>query len=99
MPHAEPSNYSKTHYAGADLGILKGGGGGGGGPAEVSSKEGGGGGGQPLTRGQFVLQINKIFSKGVRTPWTPHLDLPLLCSEMRETVWVHCVKLCSNENS
>ena len=35
----------------------------GGGGAEFSSKGGGGGGGGPTTREQFVLQINKIFSK------------------------------------
>ena len=41
-----------------------GGGGGGGGPAEFSSKGGGGGGGPTIYSGeQFVLQINKIFSK------------------------------------
>ena len=43
-----------------------------GGPAEFSSKKGV----QPLTREQFVLQINIIFSKG-RTPGALDLPLPL----------------------
>ena len=53
----------------------------GGGLAEFSSKKGGGGGGA-LTREQFVLQINKIFSKrgwegGYGPPGHPS-DLPLV---------------------
>ena len=53
----------------------------GGGVRQNFLQKGGGGGVQPLTREQFVLQINKIFSKrgggGGRTPSTP-LDLPLV---------------------
>ena len=54
-----------------------GGGGGGGGAAEFSSKKKGGGV-QPLSRKQFVLQMNKIFSKRRGSdPLDTPLDLPL----------------------
>ena len=86
--------------AGADPGILKGGSG-----RNFFKKGGGGrGGGQPLTQEQFVLQINKIFSKRgggeVRTPWTPPppppslLDLPLNCPKLSGTGRAVCNTIC-----